>query len=161
MALHRDVLDATCSNCHDTSDPGGVSDTSFCSNSICHGSVWTYAGFDAPALREALQGQLPQPVETPAISAGAPLTYQDSIGPLLQARCGACHGGASPVMGLDLTTYTAAMQGGANGAVILPGDPENSLLIVKQSGEQPHFGQLNPDELQLVIDWITNNAPEK
>ena len=28
-------------------DPGGTSNTSFCSNSACHGNVFTYAGFDA------------------------------------------------------------------------------------------------------------------
>ena len=68
IGLHRNVFDQTCSNCHTTNNPGGTDNTSFCSNSACHGSVWKYAGFDAPALREILQAQLP-PTPTPAAAA--------------------------------------------------------------------------------------------
>jgi len=103
----------------------------------------------------------PTPEPTPAVPVGAPLTYDDVIGPLFKSRCGMCHGGGSPVMGLDLTTYGGAMKGGQNGAVIIPNDPQGSLLVQKQSGAQPHFGQLNPDELDMVIEWIKNGAPEK
>ena len=53
------------------------------------------------------------------------------------------------------------MKGSSNGPVIVPGDPAQSLLVQKQSGPQPHFGQLTPDQLQLVIDWIKAGAPEK
>jgi hypothetical protein len=62
---------------------------------------------------------------------------------------------------LNLTTYAAAMKGGNNGPVIVPGDPASSLLIEKQSGATPHFGQLSPSELQLVTDWIKAGAPDK
>ena len=65
------------------------------------------------------------------------------------------------IQGLDLTTYQSALQSGVNGPVIIPGDAEQSLLVQKQSGAQPHFGQLTPEQLQLVIDWINAGAPEK
>ncbi len=65
ISLHHQVFDQTCQNCHTVEDPGGVSNTSFCSNSACHGSVFDYAGFDAPALRVILQAQLPAPTPTP------------------------------------------------------------------------------------------------
>jgi len=52
-------------------------------------------------------------------------------------------------------------RGGTNGPVILPGDPDNSLLVKIQSGSQPHFGQLSPDELETIIAWILAGAPEK
>ncbi len=161
IMLHREAFSTTCSNCHNTDDPGGVSNTSFCSNSACHGSTWTYAGFDAPALREELRSQLPPQEPEPEINAQTPRSFVASVGPLLQARCGACHGGASPVMSLDLTSYAGAMKGSSNGPVILPEDPSNSRLIQVQSGEKPHFGQLNPDELTLVIDWIQSGANEQ
>ena len=160
ISLHRDVFDTTCSNCHSTDDPGGTSNTSFCSNSACHGNVWEYAGFDAPALREVLLEQLP-PTPTPTapiIEEGAPLTYE-TIGPLLQERCGSCHG-EDGISGLNLTTYTTTMTGGLNGAIILTGAPNDSLLIQKQSGDQPHFGQLTPEELKLITEWIADGAPE-
>ena len=156
---HHSAFDNTCENCHTTGDPGGVSNTSFCSNSACHGNVWEYAGFDAPGLREIVLKQLP-PTPTPQpLPAQGALNYIETIGPLFQARCGSCHG-QNGIQGLDLTTYTSVMQGSANGPVIVPGDSDGSLLVQKQSQSQPHFGQLDPDELGLVIDWINAGAPE-
>ena len=70
-------------------DPGGTSNTSFCSNSACHGNVFTYAGFDAPTLRAMLQAQIPTPAPTPlpAPLIGNP-TYDANIAPLFAAKCG-------------------------------------------------------------------------
>lgn len=159
ISLHRDSINNTCSNCHNTTNPGGVDNTSFCSNSACHGSVWTYAGFDAPALREVLLKQLPPTPASPVMVEGE-ITYENAIGPLLQARCGGCHG-VSGVQGLDLTSYQGLMKGSVNGQVIVIGDPDNSVLIKKQSESQPHFAQLSLDELKYVSDWIIAGAPEK
>lgn len=161
ITLHRQVFDQTCANCHSTENPGGTDNTSFCSNSACHGSVWDYAGFDAPALRAALQAQLP-PTPTPAPTpSGGAVTFDSAIGPLFQGRCGGCHGPSGGLQGLDLTTYSGVMKGGVNGPVIQPGNPQESSLIQKQSGDQPHFGQLTPDELDQVIQWIKAGAPEQ
>jgi mono/diheme cytochrome c family protein len=91
---------------------------------------------------------------------GGALNYTETIGPLLTARCGSCHGEGG-VAGLNLTSYQSALSGSANGAVIVPGDADGSLLVQKQSGETPHFGQLSTEELQLVKDWIAAGAPEK
>jgi len=95
-----------------------------------------------------------------AMSGIAGLTYDGAIGLLFQNRCAACHG-ASATMGLDLTSYATAMAGSKNGPVIVPGDPQGSLLVRKQSGDQPHFGQFSAKELQRVVDWIKAGAPEK
>jgi len=158
ISLHNQVFNKTCENCHNTSNPGGTDNSSFCSNSACHGSVWEYAGFDAPALREILSAQLP-PTPTPEpIATGGALTYTDTIGPLFKSRCGSCHG-ENATQGLNLTSYQSAMAGGISGPVILPGDPQGSLLVQKQTGDQPHFGQLAPEELEMVIHWIEAGAP--
>jgi nitrate/TMAO reductase-like tetraheme cytochrome c subunit len=160
ISLHRDVFDPTCENCHTTGNPGGIDNSSFCSNSACHGIAWEYAGFDAPGLREILMEQLP-PEPTPMpVPAESELTFNDTIGPLFKARCGACHSSSQTIQGLDLSTYQAAMEGGDSGLAILPGDPDNSLIILKQTGEQSHFGQLTPEELELLIQWIQTGAPE-
>jgi mono/diheme cytochrome c family protein len=161
IAQHHLTFDQTCANCHTTDDPGGTSNTSFCSNSACHGSSWDFAGFDAPTLREIVIQQLP-PTPTPMpLPIGGELTFNAVIGELFQMRCGTCHGPSSLIAGLDLTTYETAMKGGEDGAVIIPGDPTASLLMEKQQGEQPHFGQFSPEELQLISDWIANGAPEE
>ena len=160
ISLHHQVFDDSCSTCHTTDNPGGTDNTSFCSNSACHGNVWEYAGFDAPGLREVIQAQMP-PTPTPApLPEGAPVTYESTIGPLLQSRCGSCHGD-SGMKGLNLTTYQTALQGGEDGPAIVPGDPNASLLVQIQSGEQPHFSQLSPQELDLITQWIVAGAPEK
>jgi len=95
---------------------------------------------------------------TPSTPASA-LTWEGSVGPLLQAKCGTCHG-AGALGGLDLTTYADAMNGGVSGQVILPGDSANSLIVTKQQAGG-HPGQLTPEELAQVIQWIDAGALEK
>jgi nitrate/TMAO reductase-like tetraheme cytochrome c subunit len=160
IGLHRDVFNDTCQNCHTTDDPGGISNTSFCSNSACHGSVFKYAGFDAPSLRKILLLQLPEqePDPTPIALDKENLNF-NAIGSIFRLRCVSCHGEGG-IQGLNLTTYEGAMAGGISGPSILPGDPENSLLIQKQTGDKPHFSPFSQEELDLIIEWISFGAPE-
>jgi len=159
ISLHNQVFDSTCSNCHTTEDAGGTTNTSFCSNSACHGSAWDYAGFDAPALREVLLSQVPETPEPEPVPTAGKLNYEETIGPLLQARCGTCHG-ENGLQGLNLTTYEGVMTGGQTGPAVTPGGPGNSLIVVNQTGEQPHFAQFSAEELKLLIDWILAGAEE-
>jgi hypothetical protein len=160
ISLHNQVFNETCSACHTTEDPGGTSNTSFCSNSACHGNVFTYAGFDAPQLREILQAQLPTPEPTPEQTPlSGPPTFDNSIGALFGARCTACHGELATA-GLKLLTYADTLKGSAKGPVILPGDSANSLLVQVQSTGK-HFANLTAEELELVKQWIDAGAPEK
>lgn len=161
ISLHNEAIGPSCSNCHTTKDPGGTSNTSFCSNSACHGNVFTFAGFDAPALREILKSQLPPPepaLEVPTLT-GDP-TFDNYVGILFAVKCTGCHveGDAAPE-GLDLSTYDAAMRGGDNGAVILRGNADNSLLVQVQSGD--HFNTFTSEELEIVKQWINLGAPKE
>ena len=158
ISLHNQAVGPSCSNCHSTDDPGGTSNTSFCSNSACHGTVFTYAGFDAPALREIIQSQLPPPepvTEIPTLT-GDP-TYDNYIGDLFTVKCTGCHAGETAPKGLDLSTYSAMMKGGEDGAVIISGDADNSLLIQIQSAA--HFRNFTSEELDIVKQWINLGAP--
>jgi len=159
ISLHNESINQTCSQCHTTGDMGGTSNTSFCSNSACHGSVFTYAGFDAPALRDILKTQIPTP--PPAVAAPIPSgasTYDVNIGVIFTTKCGACHGAAASG-GLNVTTYADLIKGGKDGAVIVPNDSANSLLIKIQS--EKHYFNLTPEELALVKQWIDAGALEK
>lgn len=163
IALHHEALDESCSACHTTGNPGGADDSSFCSNSACHGTAWVYAGFDAPALREILADQIAQlapstPTALPPTD-GEPLTFEARIGPMLSGKCGSCHGEGG-LAGLNLLAYQGLMAGGQSGPVIVPGDPQGSLLVQKQLGETPHFAQLTPQELDQVTAWIEAGAPD-
>ena len=158
--LHNKSMDQTCAQCHTTEGAGGTSNTSFCSNSACHGSVFTYAGFDAPALREILKDQIPTPTPAPAkpATSSASASYDSNIGALFTTKCGACHGAAASG-GLNVTTYADLMKGGKDGVVVAPNDSANSLLVKTQS--EKHFFNLTPEELDLVKQWIDAGAPEK
>jgi mono/diheme cytochrome c family protein len=158
ISLHHEAFDDSCTNCHTTGDPGGTSDTSFCSNSACHGNVYQFAGFNAPALREVLQDQIPTPEPLPTPSQDE-LSFDGAIAALFRARCGNCHGG-DELGGLNLTTYEGVIDGGGSGPAVIPGDPQASLLIQKQTSEEPHFNQLTDQELDRVRTWIESGAPE-
>lgn len=159
ISLHNQAFDSTCANCHTVEDAGGTSNTSFCSNTVCHGNAYTFAGFDAPKLREILKPQIPPPAPAPA---APPLpenpTFENYISTMFAARCTACHG-ENPSAGLKLSTYADVMRGGQNGPVILPGDSANSILVLIQS--EKHFANFTPEELAIIIQWINAGAPEK
>lgn len=157
MTAHRDYFDRTCQKCHTVTDPGGTSNTSFCSNSACHGSAWKFAGFDAPGLREMALAQLPPP--EPEVNLGVLLPTYESLQPAFEAECGLCHGTTDPSNGLVLVTYEGITRGSDNGFVVTAGDPENSKLIQIQSGD--HFGLLSPEALDVVRQWIADGLPEK
>jgi hypothetical protein len=160
ISLHDSAFNETCANCHTTGDPGGTSNTTFCSNSACHGTEFTYAGFDAPALRAILQPQLPASTPEPTLAPviGTP-TFVANIEPIFTAHCIVCHSGPGATAGLDLSTYASVMKGSLNGPVIVPGDSAGSKLVQIQSAK--HFANLSVEELELVKQWIDASAPEK
>jgi cytochrome b subunit of formate dehydrogenase len=101
---------------------------------------------------------LPTPRPTPSSIPLQPI-WDRNIGLVLQTKCGECHSADSLTAGLDLTTYISIMQGGRDGPVIIPGNPDGSLLVQKQ--EKNHPGRLTGFELQMVKDWIKAGAPRK
>ncbi len=102
--------------------------------------------------------QLAAASTTPGTPASA-LTWDSSIGALFQSKCTTCHGSAATA-GLNLSTYASAMKGGNSGPVIVPGDSAHSLLVQKQQAGG-HPGQLTPEEIAQVIQWIDAGALEK
>jgi hypothetical protein len=159
ISLHNQAFGPSCAACHTMEDPGGTSNTSFCSNSACHGSVYTFAGFDAPTLREILKEQLPPPEPTvePPTSDGAP-TFETYAGPLFVTKCTGCHGELA-TGGLNMLTYESLMDGSSSGPVIVPGDAANSVLFQLQSAGE-HFANLTAEELEIIKQWIDAGAPE-
>jgi hypothetical protein len=78
---------------------------------------------------------------------------------MLESGCLSCHGNGG-LSGLDVSSYASTLAGGINGPGVVPNDPGASLLVLRQSGEQSHFGQLSQQELQSLIEWIEAGAPE-
>ncbi len=79
---------------------------------------------------------------------------------MFQEKCGACHGEANALGGLDLSSFESVLAGGDSGAAIEPGDPEGSALVILQA-EGGHPGQFDDAELDLIRQWIEASAPEE
>jgi hypothetical protein len=151
VSRHRFEFDDTCQGCHDVSNPGGSDDSSYCANSGCHAIEWKFAGLNAPGIIEltnVLDEALPTYPETD-------LTWNDLVGPILQARCVACHGGTA---GLNLDSYEGVLTGGNFGPAIIPGNAEESLLVKLQ--HEGHPNSLAPRELNWIEAWINAGAPQ-
>ncbi|MCC6142664.1 MAG: DUF1553 domain-containing protein [Candidatus Hydrogenedentes bacterium] len=85
-------------------------------------------------------------------------TFNTQIKPLLVDRCLSCHGEGGK-SGLDLRSRATALSGGSEGAAIVPGDPEGSLLFQKvAAGEMPPKEPLPQAEIDLLRQWITEGA---
>ena len=55
--------------------------------------------------------------------------FEKHVRPLLVKRCFECHGGTKAGGGLSLATAKGWKQGGESGPAVVPGSPEESLLI--------------------------------
>ena len=117
----------------------------------------TETSLPSPSATTAPEGTPDSTPGTPSVASD--LTWDNSIGALFQAKCTTCHG-AGALGGLNLATYSDAMKGGVSGPVIVPGDGTNSLLVIRQQAGG-HPGQLTPEEIAQVIEWIDAGALEK
>ena len=92
--------------------------------------------------------------------------YLTQIKPLLTEKCYSCHGVLKQEAELRLETKSLMLEGGDSGRVIVPGDPEESLLLqritarintsgCRHSKRAPHC---LPDQIALVRTWITQGA---
>lgn len=91
-----------------------------------------------------------------------PIVFEKHIRPILKQHCFHCHGEEAEVSaGLDLRLRRFLAEGGDSGAAIVPGDPENSLLVeVLRSGQMPEGKDPLPDqEIDLIAKWIQQGAP--
>ena len=102
----------------------------------------------------------PTPAPTSSPQAGVSVnSWKGTYDAIFRNRCGTCHGITS-VGGLSLATYEDALIGGDNGPAIIPGNPEASVLVqVQLVGGHP--GQLTPEEITSVIEWMEAGAPEQ
>jgi hypothetical protein len=88
--------------------------------------------------------------------------FESRIRPLLSAKCYACHTG-SQLGGLRLDTREGVLQGGKSGPAIIPGKPEESLLIQAVSRrherlKMPPSGPLAETEVANLVAWVKAGA---
>lgn len=101
-----------------------------------------------------------------AVSADPRIAFFDeAVLPLLAAHCQACHNSVRPKARLDLTSAAGLLAGGRSGlATVVPGRPEESLLIAVVKGQHPDIDPMPPDEelsaeeVAMLERWIREGA---
>jgi mono/diheme cytochrome c family protein len=95
-----------------------------------------------------------------ASATDAAVLWTDKVQPLLDVNCIKCHGPLQQKSGLELDTIDALMKGGDDGAVIVPGKPQESRLYknLASDAEQhmPPKKQLTEADRKAVREWIAS-----
>ena len=97
-----------------------------------------------------------------AATAAEPVDFARDVGPILAARCQACHGPAKQQSGLRLDSPEAVRRGASSGPVVA-GKSADSPLIRHVTGRaeprMPPKGEpLSPAEVATLVAWIDQGA---
>jgi mono/diheme cytochrome c family protein len=93
--------------------------------------------------------------------------YHDKVVPIFDANCYRCHGGMNHRGGFQMDTKAGMAKGGHDGAVIVPGSPEKSLLVklIRHEGPKddpmdmpPHKDKLSDADIATVEQWVKAGA---
>jgi mono/diheme cytochrome c family protein len=98
------------------------------------------------------------------------VTYATDIKPIFDTSCIKCHGAEKPKARLRLDGLAAALKGGEDGKVVLPGDSAGSMLVqcVAHAGKPDGFmppprnkaniPPLTKEQIGLIRAWIDQGA---
>jgi uncharacterized membrane protein len=94
--------------------------------------------------------------------------FRTQVFPVLSDRCFNCHNArrvaAGKSGGLDQTSLETILQGGRSGPAIVPGKPEESLMIHRLRGDDPELdimppkGKLPDETIAIIEQWIRDGA---
>lgn len=107
-----------------------------------------------PATSPTAAGPTPTP---------SPVSFSADVLPIFKAKCALCHGNMG---GWNSSTYESVMTSGDHAPTVIPGETESSLLAQKITGTHqegtimPPSGKLPQDEIQVILDWITQGAQD-
>jgi hypothetical protein len=90
--------------------------------------------------------------------------FESKVRPVLVEHCGSCHGPEKPKGGLRLDSRSAALAGGDSGPAVVPGNLEESLLLLAISYEDdflkmPPKGKLTREQIADLTGWVRMGAP--
>ena len=81
---------------------------------------------------------------------------------VFERRCVSCHNGTEKKGGLSLATAKEIVAGGESGAILVPGKPDESLILDYITGDTPEMPKsgppLTPDEITAIRGWIAGGA---
>jgi cytochrome c553 len=86
--------------------------------------------------------------------------FETDVLPILQVKCAGCHGAKAAQASLAVISRDALLRGGKSGTAVVPGKPNESLLLtMTASGKMPLAGpKLSAAELATIRQWIEEGA---
>ncbi len=89
--------------------------------------------------------------------------FEKHVRPVLVSKCQSCHGAKRQQGGLRLDSRAALLKGSDNGAVVVPGQPDKSLLVkvIRYDGDvqMPPKGKLPDETIAHLTEWVKMGAP--
>jgi hypothetical protein len=91
--------------------------------------------------------------------------FETNVHPILASQCYGCHSTKSKMTfgGLRLDSRASFFQGGQSGPVVVPGKPDESLLVkvVRYASDlkMPPTGKLKPEQIDILTEWVRMGAP--
>jgi mono/diheme cytochrome c family protein len=88
--------------------------------------------------------------------------FETKVRPVFARNCYACHTDSN-MGGLRLDSADAIRKGGQSGPALVPGNPDDSLLIkaIRQTHDRlkmPPGGKLKDEEISAIVDWVKAGA---
>jgi hypothetical protein len=91
-----------------------------------------------------------------------PVSFARDVAPILDHWCVACHGASEAHAALRLDSLAFVMRGGDSGPVVIPGNPEDSLLLAKiehrHRPTMPPRRRIPAPAIALIRAWIAAGA---
>jgi len=125
----------------------------------------------AACTHPSKEGSETSPVGKTVLSASALVSARDKVNftehvkPILQTKCVMCHNHKTLPGRMSLENRKRALSPGATGTPIVPGQPEQSLLLTNIKSAHAHVNAMPPvgeriteDELAVLTKWIRDGA---
>jgi len=92
-----------------------------------------------------------------------PLSFARDVAPVFDRWCVSCHGAREAHAALRLDSLGGVMRGGDAGPVLIPGNPDESLLAAKierrHRPSMPPRRRMPAPAVALIRAWIAAGAP--
>jgi hypothetical protein len=109
-------------------------------------------------LVSPVRGEAPAPTDPAALE-----FFEKQVRPLLASRCQTCHGASKSKGDLRLDSRASILKGGNNGPAVVPGKPDESLLIdainYGELYQMPPKSKLPAQEIATLTRWVALGAP--
>lgn len=98
-------------------------------------------------------------------SSNGTISFTTHVAPILEAKCVACHSGATAIAGYSLENRRRAFESGPAGPRLIPGDPDRSRFVTNISAAHASLDVMPPVgdrllkvEKDILRRWIAQGA---